>query len=87
MNQPRRQCNKSGELVMDVMRYNHPDTCLLTGAILNSYPSRPLKLVTFNMTEYKATDISGHLSGCAGTGGGGFIDSPALAPLFRVDER
>ena len=68
MLQPAELFTKTGEMVMEVLRTKHPETCPPTAASLYMYPDRPTELVPLDITNYRVTEVAGRLSGGAGPG-------------------
>ena len=53
---------------MEVLHIKHPDACLPTAAILDTYPDRPPELVPVDINDDTVTEMKGRIYGGAGTG-------------------
>ena len=57
--QPGNQCTKTGDRVMEVLRYKHPEARTPTAASLDSYPDRPPELTSLDITDDTVTAVAG----------------------------
>ena len=64
-----RQCTKTGDRVMEVLRSKQPEARTPTAASLDSYPNRPLELIPGDIIDNTVTAVMGRLFGGAGPGG------------------
>ena len=72
---------------MEVLRTKHLVTLPPSVASLDSYPKRPLEIVSVNITEDTVMYVGRRLSIRAGTGGGGLSELLALDHVFRSGKR
>ena len=70
MLKPEELFTKTRERVMEVLRTKHLVTLPPSVASLDSYPKRPLEIVSVNITEDTVMYVGRRLSIRAGTGGG-----------------
>ena len=75
---PDDQCTKNGRPVVDVLRENHPDMCVIpmekpTSAAFEEYEKVP-KMVPLDFTEDDVTWVASKLSGSAGALGAEAIE-------------
>ena len=69
---------------MEVLHTKHPDACLPTAAILDTYPDRPPELVPVDINDDTVTEMTGRISGGAGTRGTDSVILQHWLLRFRV---